>query len=97
MTSTTEVVVQAGTKNQRPRGTERETPMSMITATNVDEGLVAEATHMRHRAESLRQQAADLDEVLGMSYRRRASELEMEAWVLEVRAGVPEKLLHHAA
>ena len=71
--------------------------MSTITATNVDEVLVAEATHMRHRAESLRQQAADLDEVLGMSYRRRASELEMEAWVLEIRAGVPERLLHNAA
>ena len=72
--------------------------MSTITTTStVDEVLVAEATHMRHRAESLRHQAADLDEVLGMSYRRRASELEMEAWVLEVRAGVPEPLLHNAA
>ena len=72
--------------------------MSTTTTTaTVDEGLVAEATLMRHRAESLRLQASDLDEVLGMSYRRRASELEMEAWVLEVRAGVPEKLLHNAA
>ncbi len=63
----------------------------------VDEALVAEATQVRHRAERLRQQAAQLDDVLGMSYRRRASELEMEAWVLEIRAGVPEQLLHHAA
>jgi hypothetical protein len=77
---------------------ERETPMSTTTTTStVDEVLVAEATHMRLRAESLRQRAVRLDDVLGMSYRRRASELEMEAWVLEVRAGVPEPLMHHAA
>jgi hypothetical protein len=67
------------------------------TRPTIDETLVAEAANMRHRAESLRQQAADLDEVLGMSYRRRASELQMEAWLLEVRAGVPEAQLHHAA
>jgi hypothetical protein len=72
----------------------------MTTATiirSVDEALVAEAANMRHRAESLRQQASNLDDVLAMSYRRRASELEMEAWVLEVRAGVPEPELHTAA
>ena len=73
--------------------------MSTTTAPTpeIDTTLVAEATQMRQRAESLRQQAAQLDEVLGMSYRRRASELEMEAWVLEIRAGVPEQNLHHAA
>ena len=72
--------------------------MSTTTAPiEVDEALLAEATHVRHRAEGLRQQAVDFDEVLGMSYRRRASELEMEAWLLEVRAGVPEPLLHTAA
>ena len=74
--------------------------MSTITTSTtptVDEALVAEAAVVRHRAESLRQQASKLDDVLGMSYRRRASELEMEAWLLEVRAGVPEPLLHHAA
>jgi hypothetical protein len=66
-------------------------------APTVDAALLAEATQVRHRAERLRQQAAQLDDVLGMSYRRRASELEMEAWVLEIRAGVPEQFLHHAA
>jgi hypothetical protein len=76
--------------------------MTTTTATatstrSVDEALVAEAANMRHRAESLRQQASNLDDVLSMSYRRRASELEMEAWVLEVRAGVPEPELHTAA
>jgi hypothetical protein len=68
-----------------------------VTTEAVDEGLVAEADHLRHRAERLRRQASGLDDVLGMSYRRRASELEMEAWVLEVRAGVPEQQLHNAA
>jgi len=72
--------------------------MSTTTApATVDGALVAEATHMRQRAESLRTQAGSLDEVLAMSYRRRASELEMEAWLLEVHAGVPEPLLHTAA
>ena len=74
--------------------------MTTTTATiarSIDEALVAEAANLRQRGESLRQQAANLDEVLAMSYRRRASELEMEAWVLEVRAGVPEPELHTAA
>lgn len=38
------------------------------------------------RAGSLRAQAELLDPVLAGTYRRRASELELEAWVLEVRA-----------
>ena len=64
--------------------------MATITeaGTDVTEyALEVEAQLLRHRAESLRQQAATLDEVLGTTYRRRASELEMEAWVLEIRAG----------
>lgn len=72
------------------------TTTTTITPT-VDEVLVTEAANVRHRAESLRLQAATLDEVLATSYRRRASELEMEAWVLEVRAGVPDPELHTAA
>lgn len=46
----------------------------------------AEVQVLRHRARSLRQQADHLDEVLAIAYRRRASELEMEAWVLEVQS-----------
>lgn len=45
-----------------------------------------EVSLLRHRAESLRQQAGSLDDVLAVTYRRRASELEMAAWVLEVQA-----------
>ena len=48
--------------------------------------LVAEAANMRHRAESLRQQASGLDDVLAMSYRRRASELELEAFLTGLQA-----------
>jgi hypothetical protein len=39
------------------------------------------------RAASLRTQAADLPEVLATTYRRRAAELELEAWALELRSG----------
>jgi hypothetical protein len=42
------------------------------------------------RAESLRAQAAMLPAVLAGTYRRRASELELEAWVLEVRSSSDE-------
>lgn len=53
------------------------------------EGTGREVATLRHRAESLRHQADALDEVLALAYRRRASELEMEAWIHEVQAGVP--------
>jgi hypothetical protein len=68
-----------------------------VTRDAVDQHLVAEAALLRQRAERMRHDARTLDDVLAMSYRRRASELEMEAWVLEVRAGVPEPELHSAA
>ncbi len=72
--------------------------MSITTPTsNIDQALVAEAAVVRHRAESLRQRSAGLDEMLSLSYRRRASELEMEAWLLEVRAGLPATEIHAAA
>lgn len=64
----------------------------------VNEALVAEATAMRRRAESLRHESEGVDnELVARSFRRRASELELEAWVLEVRAGVPEQQIHPAA
>ena len=50
--------------------------------------LAHEAILLRHRAESLRQQAESLDTFLSITYRRRASELELEAWLLDVQAGV---------
>jgi hypothetical protein len=39
------------------------------------------------RAASLRDQADGLPSVLATTYRRRASELELEAFALELRAG----------
>lgn len=49
---------------------------------------VAHRTTVLHdRAASLRSQADGLPEVLAVTYRRRASELELEAWALELRAG----------
>ncbi len=62
-----------------------------------DARLLAEATNLRHRAASLRQQAGSLDEVLSLTYRRRASELELEAFLLEAHAGAPVDEAHSAA
>ena len=45
------------------------------TATDVEAR--REVAGLRNRATSLRHQAESLDEVLGLTYRRRASELEM--------------------
>jgi hypothetical protein len=73
--------------------------MSAITAPaiDIDEVRVREAAELRHRATQLRRQAARLDDVLATSYRRRASELEMQAWVTELQAGVPDSKLRRAA
>lgn len=53
--------------------------------------LPAEIEHHTHvlaeRAQSLRDQADTLPEVLAVTYRRRAAELELEAWATELRAG----------
>lgn len=51
----------------------------------------AEITHrvaqLTQRADSLRVQADALPELLAQTYRRRAAELDLQAWALEVRAG----------
>jgi hypothetical protein len=64
---------------------------------------VQHATHtdgaamVRARARSLREQAGSLDEVLSLTYRRRASELELEAHLLDAQAGVGADEVHPAA
>ena len=68
--------------------------------TSIDERgakLAAEAANLRHRASSLREQAGSLDDVLSLTYRRRASELELEAWLLDAHAGAKADEAHSAA
>ena len=49
---------------------------------------IAHRTTVLHdRATSLRAQAEALPELLARTYRRRAAELELEAWALELRSG----------
>ena len=55
----------------------------------IDQELVERAHVLRQRAHSLRHQAESLDAVLANAYRRRASELEIEAWVSELQSGLP--------
>ena len=52
---------------------------------------------LRQRAHSLRHQAERLDTVLANAYRRRASELEIEAWVAALQAGLPYDEVEPAA
>lgn len=42
---------------------------------------------LRQRAESLREIADTMHELVAQAYRRRAAELELEAWLCELRAG----------
>jgi hypothetical protein len=55
----------------------------------VDAEELARADMLRSRAEHLRHEAGDLHDVLARTYRRRASELDLAAWVHEVRSGLP--------
>jgi len=63
----------------------------------IDRELLDQARHLRQRADSLRTQAPALPDVLATAYRRRASELEFEAWVSELQSGVPYDQVHSAA
>jgi hypothetical protein len=63
--------------------------MSGPTDRPIDEDLHRLARLLRQRAASLRAQARDLTPPLAAAYRRRASELELEAWVADVQAGAP--------
>ena len=65
--------------------------------TQVDTEAVNAAHALLERARSLRSQAARLTEPLAAAYRRRASELELEAFLVEVQAGLPYDEVHAAA
>lgn len=62
-----------------------------------DHERLTRARALRDRAASLRQQSAGLSELLAGSYRRRAAELELEAWIAEVQSGIPYDEVHPAA
>ncbi len=52
---------------------------------------------LRSRACSLRRRAFAAESALAITYRRRASELLFEAWLLELRAGMPVGEIQAAA
>ncbi len=68
-----------------------------VAQREIDLALARMARMERDRAASLRQQAKQLREPLATTYRRRASELELSAWVHEVQAGLPETEIRTAA
>ena len=55
----------------------------------VDNELVQQSRAFRDRAKSLRFQGKTLGPILESTYRRRASELELEAFVSELQSGLP--------
>lgn len=56
--------------------------------TTIDVQLLDQARSLSQRATSLRTQAEALSAVLADTYRRRASELELEAFIAEVQSGI---------
>ncbi len=42
---------------------------------------------LRHRAEHLRHSAGGMHELVAQAYRRRAAELELEAWLTDLHQG----------
>ncbi|MBI2705958.1 MAG: hypothetical protein HYX32_11820 [Actinobacteria bacterium] len=63
----------------------------------VDTELLSRAAAHRRRAANLRTEASQLDPFVGTSFRRRASELELEAWVMEIQSGLPYERIANAA
>jgi hypothetical protein len=63
--------------------TAEELPMTITLPPEI----VHRTTVLHDRAASLRAQADTLPELIARTYRRRASELELEAWALELRSG----------
>ena len=69
----------------------------MSNVIQIDKHLVEQSHVLRQRATSLRHQADALTSPLATAYRRRASELEFEAWISELQAGVPYDQVRPAA
>jgi hypothetical protein len=69
----------------------------MSYVVEIDQELVGQSHVLRQRAHSLREQSEALTAPLATAYRRRASELEFEAWISELQAGVPYDEVHSAA
>ena len=59
------------------------TTLTIISSDAADEGVEL----LKQRAEALRRTAGGHHAVLGQAYRRRAAELELQAWLTQVRAG----------
>jgi hypothetical protein len=69
----------------------------MRDVTEIDQHLVEQSHVLRQRADSLRHQAGALSRPLATAYRRRASELEFEAWIAELQSGLPYDQVQPAA
>jgi hypothetical protein len=57
--------------------------LTIISSDNLDEGVQV----LKQRAQALRRRADGVHALVGQAYRRRAAELELQAWLTQVRAG----------
>jgi hypothetical protein len=63
-----------------------QTPAPNLTMISNDD-FDREVQFLKRRAEALRRGADGVHHVVGQAYRRRAAELELQAWLTQVRAG----------
>jgi len=79
-------------KSVQAKPVHRPNSIPVVTGTDiggVHQELATDALRLRRRAASLRARSASMEGPLRVSYRRRASELMLQAWLLEVRSGLP--------
>jgi hypothetical protein len=68
------------------KGATPETTISDVTMSAVDDE-VESVDVLKQRAEALRRTASSMHELVARAYRRRAAELELQAWLTQVKAG----------
>ncbi|MEA3217571.1 MAG: hypothetical protein QOJ19_3727 [Acidimicrobiia bacterium] len=68
------------------KGATHETTFSNVTMSAVDDE-VESVDVLKQRAEALRRTASSMHELVARAYRRRAAELELQAWLTQVKAG----------
>ena len=59
-----------------------------VTYLTAPSELVEDFSALKQRAEAMRRTADTLNDVLAHAYRRRASELEFQLWLSQLRAGL---------
>lgn len=59
-----------------------------VTYLNIFDETIEDFSVLKQRAEAMRRTADTVNDVLAHTYRRRASELEFQLWLSQLRAGL---------